>query len=277
MHPVEFLGNLHYAPVMKIALYQGPGKINDVAGAWTLMAEKAIEARDAGASLLVLPEMYLSGYNIGKEAASTQALPRSGLFPAQEIARRNGIALAFGYPERVGQSVANAACLLGPDGALLLNYRKTHLFGALDREMFDCVGGGFGLAEFGGFRIGLLICYDIEFPESARALALSGADILLVPTAQMQPYTQVARHLIPTRAYENQLYLAYANHSGIADGLDYVGLSSICGPDGAILAMAGPEEEMLYAAADAAHLAKVRQIDTLIADRRPELYQPLAR
>jgi predicted amidohydrolase len=262
---------------MKIALYQGPGKINDIAGAWSLMAEKAAQAKAAGADLLVLPEMYLSGYNIGPAAARGLAVPQAGLAPAQRIAETNGIALVFGYPELVGAQVANAAALIGPDGALLLNYRKTHLFGTLDREMFDAVGDQFGLTELYGAKIGLLICYDIEFPEPARSLALAGADILLIPTAQMQPYTQVARLLIPTRAYENQLYVAYANHSGRDDGLDYVGLSSICGPDGAILAAAGAGEELIYAVTDQSHHAKVRKTDPLLNDRRPELYAPLTR
>jgi predicted amidohydrolase len=82
--------------------------------------------------------------------------------------------------------------------------------------------------------------------------------------------------LIPTRAYENQLYVAYANHSGSDDGLNYVGLSSICGPDGAVLAAAGTGEELIYATADKSHHAKIRQVDPLIHDRRPELYAPIS-
>jgi predicted amidohydrolase len=261
---------------MKIALYQGPGRINNVEAAFALMAEKAAEAAANGAKILLLPEMYLSGYNIGPEAALAQALPRDSLTPAQTIAKTHGIALVFGYPERVGDQVANAAAMIGPDGVLLLNYRKTHLFGDLDRAMFKSVGDRLPVIEFQGYKIGLLICYDIEFPEPARILALAGADILLIPTAQMQPYTQVAKLLIPTRAYENQLYVAYANHSGADDGLDYVGLSSICGPDGAVLAAAGTAEELIYATVDKSHHEKVRQVDPLIHDRRPELYAPIS-
>jgi len=263
---------------MKIALLQTPGRINDVEGAFTHMAEAAGRARSEGAEVLLLPEMYLSGYNIGPSNARELAITQSGpeMARAQKIAAGNNIALVFGYPERVGDTVANAAILIGPDGKILLNYRKTHLFGEIDRAMFKCVGGEFPIAELHGFKIGVLICYDIEFPEPARRLALAGADIILIPTAQMEPYEQVAKHVIPSRAYENQLYVAYANHSGADDGLSYIGLSSICGPDGAVLAAAGSFEEMIFATADAAHLAKVREVDTLIADRRPELYVPLS-
>jgi len=261
---------------MKIALYQGPGHINDPAAGFALMAAKAAAAKTAGADLLIMPEMYLSGYNIGPAAALEHAITAEGLAPAQSIARELGIALVFGYPERVGEAVSNSAVLIGPEGELLLNYRKTHLFGELDRAMFKSVGTEFPLASLHGLKIGLLICYDIEFPEPARRLALAGADVILVPTAQMEPYYQVARYVIPARAYENQVYLAYANHSGRDDGLEYIGHSSICGPDGSVLAIAGKSEEMLYATVDPAHHAKVRLADPLIADRRPELYGALA-
>jgi predicted amidohydrolase len=260
---------------MKIALCQTAGLLNNPTAGFALMAEKAAEAKANGADLLILPEMYLSGYNIGPDAARQHAVTLDGLAPAQKIAADHNIALVFGYPELVGENVANAAALIGPDGAILLNYRKSHLFGDLDRAMFKCLGTEFPTAELGEFKIGLLICYDIEFPEPARLLALQGVDILLIPTAQMEPYTQVATHVIPARAYENQIYVAYANHSGTDDGLDYIGLSSICGPDGAVLAAAGNAEEMIYATADAAHQAKVRQADPLLHDRLPGLYGAL--
>jgi len=261
---------------MKLALYQGPGLLNDIPGSFALLAAKAAQAKSAGADLLLLPEMFLSGYNIGTENAQKHAVTAAGLAPAQAIARAQNIALAFGYPERVGEDVANSAVLIGPDGENLLNYRKSHLFGELDRAMFKSLGTEFPITQLGGFKIGLLICYDIEFPEPARRLALAGADIILIPTAQMQPYEQVARHVLPARAYENQVYTAYANHSGDDDGLSYVGLSSICGPDGTVLAMAGLGEEMLFADLSQARQAAMRQADPFFADRRPALYGPLA-
>lgn len=261
---------------MKIALYQGPGAFNDPQAGFTHLRAQASQAKAQGAELLLLPEMYLSGYNIGPEAALAHALPQSGLTPAQEIARSLRISLVFGYPELVGGKIANSAILIGPDGQILLNYRKSHLFGDLDREMFHEIGTEFPVAELNGFKIGLLICYDIEFPEPARRIALAGADLLLIPTAQMEPYEAVARHVIPARAYENQLYVAYANHSGVENGLGYIGLSSICGPNGTVLAMAGTKEEMLFADFDPTHQKSVREADPFFTDRRPKLYGPLA-
>ena len=262
-------------PCMKIALYQGPGVFKNPQGGFTHLHEQAAKAKAGGAELLLLPEMYLSGYNIGPEAARRHAITAEGLAPAREAAKSLRIALAFGYPELVDGKVANAATLIGPGGDILLNYRKTHLFGDLDRGMFSQPGTEFPVAVLNGAKIGLLICYDIEFPEPARRLALAGAEIILVPTAVMEPYDQVARHVIPTRAYENQAYVAYANHSGAENGLGYIGLSSICGPNGAVLAMAGTAEEMLFADTDSAHQKTVRQADPFFTDRRPALYGPL--
>lgn len=261
---------------MKLALYQGPGCLNNVEAGFAHLREQAVKAKAQGAELLLLPEMYLSGYNIGPEAALKQAIAAEGLAPAREIAQSLGIALVFGYPEKVDGKVANAAMLIGPDGEILLNYRKTHLFGDLDRGMFKVPGTEFPVAELNGAKIGVLICYDVEFPEPARRLALAGADIILIPTAVMEPYEQVARHVIPARAYENQAYVAYANHSGAENGLGYIGLSSICGPDGVVLAMAGADETMLFAETDTAHQAAVRKADPFFRDRRPELYGPLS-
>lgn len=260
---------------MKIALAQTPGLIENISGAFALMETKAAEAKSNGADLLILPEMYLSGYNIGPDSALKHAQTIADLKPAQDIAKTHNIALCFGYPELVGNSVANAAVLIGAGGEILLNYRKSHLYGDLDRAMFKTLGTEFPTAELHGYKIGLLICYDIEFPEPARRLALAGIDILLIPTAQMEPYEQVAKHIIPARAYENQIYVAYANHSGSDDGLDYIGLSSICGPNGDILAAAGKGEEMLYADCDKSVHEAVRRADPLIADRRPDLYADL--
>jgi predicted amidohydrolase len=177
--------------------------------------------RAAGADLLICPEMFLAGYNIGAEAAARFAEPADGpsLKEAAAIARRYGTALLFGYPERgEDEAVYNAVQLIGRDGRVVANYRKCHLFGALDRGMFH-PGRALGpVAELDGLRVGLLICYDVEFPESVRLLALRGADLIAVPTALMTAFEVVARILIPARAVENQVFVAYANRCGRDDG-----------------------------------------------------------
>jgi predicted amidohydrolase len=263
---------------LRVALCQTEGRFADKQGAIRLLAAEAQAARDDGADVLVFPELFLTGYNLGADRAAALAEPADGpsVLAAREIARAAGLALCFGFPERVGDGVANAAVLIAADGDIVLRYRKAHLFGEIDRAMFATTGQAFPIVPYGGIKLGLAICYDIEFPETIRLLALAGAEAVLVPTALMEPYEIVPRAVIPSRAYESQVYVAYANHCGEEAGLRYVGLSCIAGPDGAVLAMAGQGPARISAVIDPAHLAAVRARDTLLDDRRPELYGPLA-
>ena len=265
---------------MRIAIYQGPEQSRDVAGHLDLMAEQAVAAARRGAGLLVFPEMFLTGYAIGADAVARMAEPADGpsAQKAGAIARSAGIAIAYGYPERSpgARGVYNAALLFGRDGWPLMNYRKTHLFGDLDRGMFVPGDGLPEPARLDGMSVGMLICYDVEFPEPVRSWALAGVDLLLVPTAQMEPYEFVARSLVPVRAYENQVTIAYANRCGREGDLVYVGQSCISGPDGVDLARAGGGESLILADLDAAALQQARRLNTYLADRRPALYGSLA-
>ena len=262
---------------MSVAISQTEGRFGDSEAALDLLDAEAVRAAREGAAILVLPELFLTGYNLGQAVVRRLAVPAEGTLigAARAIARQRGIALAFGYPERTDGGIANAAMLIGADGEIMLRYRKAHLFGALDRTMFDVRGEVFTVATYQGWRIGLAICYDIEITETVRLMALAGADCLLVPTALMDPYAIVPRAVIPTRAYENQIYVAYANHCGAEADISYIGQSCICGPDGAVLAMAGAGADLIKARFDPHHLGAVRARDPLLADRRPELYQGL--
>lgn len=255
---------------MRVALLQTVSRPHDVAGNLARLAE-ACAAADA--DLLVTPEMFLTGYDIGADAVAALAEPADG--PSADavaaIARTSGTAVLYGYPERHGGRVANAVALVGPDGTRLAGYRKTHLFGALDRACFTASDTPPAVATWNGWGLGLLVCYDVEFPETVRALALAGADAVLVPTANMLPYDHVPRVLVPARAWENQVYVAYANWCGTEGSLTYGGLSCVAGPDGAVV-RAGRDPELLVAELDRSALAVSRRANPYLADRRPDLY-----
>ena len=269
----------HSEDRMKVAICQTAGKFSDPHAALDLLDAEAARAQANGADVLVLPELFLTGYNLGKARARSMAETVAGtiLMRVREIARSHSVGLVFGYPELVGTKVANAAMLVAATGETLLNYRKVHLYGDLDRQMFEVRGETFPVVSYRGWSIGLAICYDIEFPETGRLLALNGADCLLIPTALMPPYQVVPSAVIPARGYENQLYLAYANHCGAEADIAYIGHSCICGPDGAVLAAAGDGPEMISAIIDKSHIAAVRAGESLLADRHPELYRNLSR
>jgi len=163
---------------------------------------------------------------------------------------------------------------VGPDGTLLGRHRKTHLFGDLDRRHFTPGDRPTSIVDFGGLRIALLICYDVEFPENVRAAALAGADLIAVPTAQMEPYAFVADHLLRVRAWENQVYIAYVNHDGAEGLLTYVGRSSITAPSGEVLDSVRRGNQLISATVDPAVVAQARKDNPYLLDRRPDLYAP---
>ncbi|MEC4015522.1 carbon-nitrogen hydrolase family protein [Streptomyces sp. H27-D2] len=263
---------------LRAALLQSSGHLGDVERNLRVLDEAAGRAAAAGAGLLVCPEMFLTGYAIGADVHRL-AEPADGPSAAAvaRIAAEHGVAVLYGYPERAGEAVFNSAQLIGPDGSPSANYRKTHLFGCFEHEWFTPGETPVVQAELGGLRIGIMICYDVEFPENVRAHALAGTDLLLVPTAQMHPFQFVAETLVPARAFENQMYVAYVNRTGPEGEFEFVGLSCLAGPDGTVRARAGRGEELLLADADPALLAASRAENTYLADRHPELYGSLAR
>ncbi len=264
---------------MRVAIYQCESRPTDVAANLERLDRVATEAAAIGAELLLCPEMFLTGYNIGAAAARRLAETRDGDSARRvaEIAREHRLAILYGYPERgSGDSIYNAAQLVGGNGRCLGHYRKTHLFGELDRTMFSASAAESPVVEVNGWQIGMLICYDVEFPENARRLALAGAELIAAPTANMIPYDVVATTIVAARAFENQVYVAYANYCGREGEIEYCGLSCIAAPDGTDVARAGRSEALIVGDLDRSLMAASRRINTYLTDRRPELYQGLS-
>ncbi|MGW5372389.1 carbon-nitrogen hydrolase family protein [Streptomyces sp. NPDC004009] len=261
---------------MRTALLQSSGRPGSIAENLKVLDEAAGRAAAAGAALLAAPEMFLTGYAIG-DGIARLAEPADGdsADAIAEIAGRHGLAIAYGYPERDGDTVHNSAQLISADGTRLANYRKTHLFGGFERDHFTPGEQPVVQAELNGLTVGLMICYDVEFPENVRAHALAGTDLLVVPTAQMHPFQFVAESLVPVRAWESQMYVAYVNRVGREGEFEFVGLSVLAGPDGVARARAGREEQLVVADADPAFLAASREANPYLRDRRPGLYRSL--
>lgn len=261
---------------MKIALWQTP-PLHDLQKALEALDDTARLARANNAELLLTPEMTLGGYNVGAERCEILAASAESLTGAlKSIARKHEIALVVGLAMPGPDCTYNGAIALDAAGTERHRYHKTHLFGGVDRAQFGAGTSLSGVFDLGGWSIGLAICYDIEFPEVARAMALQRADLLLVPTANMKPFDSVATRLVPARAEENAIYVAYANYVGTEEEFDYGGLSCICGPDGSDLARASRDApDLIYATLDHAELAKLRAIQNHRADRRADLYNRL--
>ncbi|MFJ2951069.1 carbon-nitrogen hydrolase family protein [Streptomyces sp. NPDC087226] len=261
---------------MRTALLQSSGRPGSVGENLKVLDDAARRAAAAGAGLLVTSELFLTGYAIG-DGIPRLAEPADGdaADAIAESAARHGLAIAYAYPERDGERVFNSAQLISADGTRLANYRKTHLYGCYERDHFTPGEQTVVQAELDGLTVGLLICYDVEFPENVRAHALAGTDLLLVPTALLHPFQFVAEHMVPVRAFENQMYVAYVNRVGPEGEFEFVGRSTLAGPDGVARTRGGAHEELLLADTDPVFLAASRAANPYLADRRPGLYGSL--
>ena len=239
-----------------------------------------------GAQIAVFPECAVTGYALLVEEAAAIAEPIPG--PRTDtisVACREAglVAVVVGTIEKDEYDrLFNTAVLVGPEG-LIARYRKTHLpYLGVDRYLAagDALPGPF---ETSAGRLGILICYDLRFPEPVRVLALAGAQVILLPTAWPRAATLYPEFMAQSRAAENGLYLIAANRVGEERGTHYLGRSVIVGPDGEMLAEAGVEgEEILCLEIDPAQSDHKQRIFVpgeyeldLFNDRRPELYHPL--
>jgi predicted amidohydrolase len=254
----------------RVAAWQcQPGPL-DVAGNLRRLDEICRTAAARQVEVLVTPEMFASGYGLKPDQVSRLAEEPGGPTEAAvaQIARRHRLAIVYGHPESApSDRPYNAATLVGPDGVVRGRHRKVQLFGDVDRTLFSPGAERPAAFDFDGSRAGLLICYDVEFPEAVRRLAVDGARTVLVPTANMAGFEVVQQLLVRARACENGCGIVYANYCGADEEFEYNGLSVICGPDGEVLAQASPKGEELIVADLPSESA-----GTYLADRRADLY-----
>jgi len=243
---------------MRVAVFQCDAASLDQAERLARL-ERAIDAAgEPRPGLMVCPELFMSGYNVG-EAITRLAETPEGPFAlaVSALARETGTAICYGYPERGEDVIYNSAACFGPDGSLIANHRKLGIPPGLEPDYFS-PGDRPSLFDLGALRFAILICYDAEFPEPARQAALAGAQVLLVPTALRDMWGVVAHKMMPTRAFENGVYVVYANHAGKEGDHAYLGASCISSPTGEDVARAGSGEEVIAAAIDSARVTAAR-------------------
>lgn len=255
-------------PTLRVAIYQYAGRDETPADRIDRLAARLAELGTGSTDLVLTPELFLSGYNIGSERLRARAEPADGPTAAAiaRLARQYGTCIAYGYPERDGGKHYNAVQCIGPDGVPLANHRKLQLPSDYERSNF-ARGGRLTTLTIGGWKAALLVCYDVEFPEAVRACALAGAELVIVPTALRDRWGFVAQKMVPTRAFENGVFLMYANYAGSEGDWTYLGESCVIGPDGSEVARAGSGEEMLCATLDHGLIAPARATLPYLVDR----------
>ena len=257
----------------------------DKEGKLSLIIQQLQLAASEQARLVVFPECALTGYcfeSLEEAIPYAETIPGSSTNRLIEACQKLNIHLVLGMLEKDDEQCYNAAVLLGPQG-LIGKYRKIHLpFLGVDR--FVNPGNlGFQVHETPLGRIGLNICYDGRFPESARALALRGADIVLLPTNWPKGAEEFAEFLVNARGIENHLFSIAVNRVGKERGFQFIGRSRVANPEGKTLATAsGNQEEIIYAEIDPLE-SRNKQIVRIpgkleincIKDRRPQYYDNL--
>ena len=182
------------------------------------------------------------------------------------------------FAERAGDAIYNSAVFVEPAGERVI-YRKCQLYGAYENALFAPGDAATATVDFGGLRLGLLICYDVEFPETGRHLALAGAELVLVPTAQPDtpdaPF--IAEKVVPVRAFENGIAIVYADHAGGDGRFAYAGRSCIALPDGSDGARApAGGSAVIVADYEPERFSAVREVNPYLSARRHDLYGPPA-
>ncbi|HSG31427.1 MAG TPA: carbon-nitrogen hydrolase family protein [Thermodesulfobacteriota bacterium] len=290
---------------IRFAIYQAERPVGTIEAVNEniLMLEEAVkEAKQFGAHLISFPELYLQGYTMTPDVIKELAETVDGLSitRVRAIAEENEIGIICPYAEKDESSgktlYYDSIAVIDSDGTLLHNYRKTHLFGQAERNNYsfgycDTNEDPYIVCEINDFPIGVLNCYEAEFFELSRILALKGAKLIAIPTAAdyyynlpdgkrtTVPYPDISTNLIPAHSLENHCFISYCNRSGsetVGSGTwQYRGNSIICGPHGDTLIAARNEDTLMVADIIPGDYCATHPEGAYLKNRRPELYKQL--
>jgi (R)-amidase len=251
---------------MKIEIVQLAGRDGDTAYNLNRTLQ-AIATRAADTDIVMFPEAQLTGFlDVEELAALAEPLDGPSVRAIKDAAREHDVAVVAGLIEHDRGQFYNTTVFVTPEG-VALSYRKTHLW--VSEHGVVLPGDRYAMVEWRGVRLGLLICYDVEFAESARALVELGADLLLVTNGNMEPFGHVHRTAIMARAQENQVFAVMANRVGEGRGdLTFAGGSAAVDPFGRMLFEAGREESRHAVVLDFAQIAAARVLYNYRADQR---------
>jgi predicted amidohydrolase len=267
---------------VKVAAVQTDPKLMQNRDNMAGMIEMVKKAADNGANLVVFPECGLTGYVFHSR---DEALPYAETIPGPSteelsaLCRQIKVYVIYGLLEKADDKLFNAAAFVGPEG-FIGSYRKVHLpFLGIDRFV-DKGDRPFQVFSTPIGKVGMHICYDILFPESARVMTLLGADIVVLSTNFPQGRGEALNCVARARSLENKVHLVLSDRVGTERGFTFAGMSNVVNATGEVLGLASPDkEETVYGevsleAARQKHRVFIPgewEIDN-IGDRRPELY-----
>jgi len=243
-----------------------------------LAASKAVKQ---GADLLVLPELSLTGYVVRDQIYElAEEIPGPATEAIEQIAKKSGLHIVFGMPElseKTQATLHNSAVLMGPKG-FIGKYRKMYLptHSVFEEKRYFRPGYQAAVFDTNLGKIGLIICYDIYFPEVTRLTRLEGAQLIVCISASPAVRRAFFEILTSARAIENAAFLAFVNLAGVEDGLQFWGGSRLVGPNGKALVQARyDEEDFVTGEVDYADSRSFEAFMPTLKDLRPELFDNL--
>ncbi len=260
-------------PQLKVALGQFDVILGDPAANLETVARLAAKAAASQADILVLPELWSTGYDL-ENAGDHAAGLSSGIFrSAAHLAAQHGIHLLGSCLSLISEeSYGNTAVLIDDHGVTLGAYSKGHLFGLMEEALYLTAGSQLALLDTSWGKIGLAVCYDLRFPELFRSYALGGAKIVFLPSQWPHPRLAHWQTLLRARAIENQMFMVACNRVGSSRGFDFFGHSCIIDPWGETVVEGGEGEALIVAQINLGDVDETRSRMPVLSDRRPELY-----
>lgn len=258
---------------LTIALAQMDVQLGQPAQNLQRAANFAAKAATQRADLLLLPELWSTGYDLERAGEYATGLEAGVFAETAVLARQHQLAIVGSCLADLGEGrVGNTAVFHNAAGQVQATYSKTHLFRLMDEEQYLAAGDSLTMVETPWGKMGLAICYDLRFPEIFRRYALHGAQVILLPAEWPQPRLAHWRTLLRARAIENQMFVVACNRVGASKGQTFFGHSCVIDPWGEVVLEMGEEEGLETAVLDLNLVGSVRAKIPVFADRRPDLY-----
>jgi omega-amidase len=261
------------ARTLTVSLAQMDVRLGRPADNLATMQAMVAEAGSRGSDVVVLPELWSTGYDLANAEKYVTAVGQGMFAEMAAAARQNSVAVIGSCLARLGPGqFGNTAACFRPDGQLAAAYSKIHLFGLMDEDQYLWPGSSPEVVALDWGTAGLAICYDLRFPELFRSYALAGVEIVFLPAEWPRPRLAHWLTLLQARAIENQVYMVACNRVGQSGDYDFFGHSAIVDPWGEIVIEGETEETVLTAEIDLDLVSEVRTRLPVLADRRPDAY-----
>lgn len=258
---------------IKVALAQMEIALGDVERNVATAQRMAAKAAAQGADLLVLPELWSTGYDLARADAYAAALGQGAFGLMADLAKEAGLYVAGTALETNPQGLPfNTAALYTPDGELAGAYQKVHLWAPLGEVEHMTAGVRLPLFDLPWGRVALAVCYDLRFPELWRCYADGGAQLVIIPAEWPVRRVEHWRLLLRARAVENQFFVAGCNRAGAGSDGKFGGYSAVVDPWAQVLEEGGDEQGLFITPLELDEVARSRRLFPFLQDRRPEVY-----